>query len=118
MKKLSINRFRVALACTLLGMPLCIAGIANAQTGSPPMASDDTESKQPGTDAIITGKVKAELTATKDVPSTQIEVTTQNGTVILSGLVDNKDQVQKAVAAAKSVRGVHEVNSIALRSKD
>ena len=118
MKKSSTNRFSIALACASLGLSLCVAGVAMAQSGSPPATPDDTESKHPGTDAIITGKVKAELMSTKDVPSTQIEVTTQNGTVILSGLVDNKDQVQKAVAAAKSVRGVHEVNSTALRSKD
>lgn len=118
MKKPSANRFHVALACTALGLSLCAGGIAVAQTASPPAASADVESKQPGTDAIITGKVKAELTSTEGIPSNQIEVNTQDGTVSLTGLLDNKDQVRKAVAAAKSVRGVHEVNSTGLRSKE
>ena len=117
MKKPSTNRFRVALACVSLGLSAGLAGVAAAQTESPPATFADTESKQPGTDAIITGKVKAELTATKDISAAKIEVATHNGTVSLSGLLDDQDQVQKAVAAAKSVRGVHEVNSTALKSR-
>jgi hyperosmotically inducible protein len=109
---------RVALVCASLALSLSVAGIAEAQRESSPPASADVESTQPGTDAILTGKVRAELTATQGISSTQIEVTTQNGTVILSGLVDTKDQIQRAVAVAKSVRGVHEVSSTGLRSKN
>ena len=36
----------------------------------------------------------------------------------LSGVVDTKAQVQKSVAVAKSVKGVHSVDSSALSSKD
>jgi hyperosmotically inducible protein len=117
MNTLTTSRSCVALICASLVLSLSVATIAAAQKADSPPASADVESTQPGTDAIITGKVKAELTATPGIPSTQIEVTTQNGTVILSGLVDTKDQIQRAVAAAKSVRGVHEVSSTALRSK-
>ncbi len=118
MTKPSTNRFRAALACAPLGLSLCVAGIAAAQMESPAAASADAESKQPGTDALITSKVKTKLAMTQGVPSTRIEVTTRNGTVSLSGTVDDKDPLQKTVIAAQSVKGVREVNSTALKSKE
>ncbi|WP_241784649.1 BON domain-containing protein, partial [Raoultella terrigena] len=50
------------------------------------------ESKEPVTDTWITTKVKADLLATKDVSGTDIKVETLNGTVKLSGAVENKMQ--------------------------
>jgi hyperosmotically inducible protein len=75
-------------------------------------------SAQPGTDGWITTKVKAELMETKGISSFDISVTTNNGVVTLSGNVDSKAQVQKAVALAKGVKGVHDVDSSALKSKN
>lgn len=91
--------------------------------GTAEIAFADTEtaadqSAQPGTDAWITTKVKAELMTTKDIPSTDISVTTTNGTVTLSGVLDTKAQVQKSVAVAKAVKGVHSVDSSALKSRN
>lgn len=91
-------------------------GAAFAQT-SASSASMKQDSAQPGTDTWITTKVKTELMATKGIPSTEISVTTVNGTVTLSGVVESKAQVQKAVAVAQAVKGVHKVDSTALSSR-
>ena len=88
------------------------AAQANANTTS------DDQSAQPGTDGWITTKVKAQLMTTKGIPSTDISVTTTNGVVTLSGVVDTKAQVQKSIAVAKAVKGVHRVDSTALTSRN
>jgi len=76
------------------------------------------ESNQPVTDTWITTKVKAELATTDGVKSGDISVTTKDGLVTLSGVVNSKAQVQKSVAVAKSVKGVHKVDASALTSRD
>ncbi len=75
-------------------------------------------SEQPVTDTWITTKVKAELATTEGIKSGEISVTTKNGLVTLSGVVNSKAQVQKAIAVAKAVKGVHSVDSSALSSRD
>ena len=101
-----------------LGLVLAAAstGAAFAQTAAP-SDSMKQDSAQPGTDTWITTKVKAELMATKGVPSTEITVTTINGNVTLAGVVETKAQVQKAIAVAHTVKGVHNVDSTALTSR-
>jgi hyperosmotically inducible protein len=79
-------------------------------------ATTADQSAQPGSDGWITTKVKTELMATKDIPSTKISVTTTNGVVMLSGVVESNAQVQKAVEVARAVKGVHRVDSTALTS--
>ena len=81
-------------------------------------ASANDESAQPGTDGWITTKVKVQLMATKGISSTDISVTTTNGVVTLSGVLDSKAQVQKSVAVAKSIKGVQKVDSSALSSRN
>jgi hyperosmotically inducible periplasmic protein len=75
-------------------------------------------SQQPVTDTWITTKVKTELATTEGIKSGDISVTTKNGLVTLSGVVNSKAQVQKAVAVAKAVTGVHDVDATALSSRD
>src|SRR5690348_15789995 len=75
---------------------------AAANSNASTSASD--ESAQPGTDGWITTKVKAQLMATKGIPSSDISVTTTNGVVTLSGVLDSKAQVQKSVAVAKGIK--------------
>ena len=81
-------------------------------------ASASDQFVQPGTDGWITTKVKAELMATKGISSTDISVTTTNGVVTLSGVLDSKAQVQKSVAVAKGIKGVQKVDSSALSSRN
>jgi len=98
----------------------CIATLG-AVVG-PAFAADETtsaaQSEQPVTDTWITTKVKAELATTEGIKSTEISVTTKNGLVTLSGVVNAKAQVQKAVAVARAVKGVRNVDSSALTSRD
>ena len=89
-----------------------------ATANSNASTSSSDESAQPGTDGWITTKVKAQLMATKGIPSTDISVTTTNGVVTLSGVLDSKAQVQKSVAVAKGIKGVQKVDSSALTTRN
>ena len=118
------------LFASMLGLALCVgaaqatdtsnasapATTSNPPSSTPAMAND--KSSQPGSDGWITTKVKAQLMTTKDIPSTDISVSTTNGVVTLSGVVQSKAQVQKSIAVAKAIKGVHKVDSSALTSRD
>lgn len=103
---------------TTLGIALALGSAAAVYAAEPESTSMQDQSAQPGTDGWITTKVKAELMTTKDIPSTDISVTTTNGIVTLSGVVETKAQVQKSVAVAKAVKGVQRVDSSALSSRN
>jgi hyperosmotically inducible protein len=59
----------------------------------------------------LTGKVKAKLVGDKNIWSTNIDVKTMQCTVVLWGLVGSNTEVKKAIAHAKSVKGVKRVKS-------
>ena len=91
--------------------------------GIAPMFAQATDtsaksSEQPVTDTWITTKVKAELATTPGISSGDVSVTTKNGLVTLSGVVNSKAQVQKSIAVAKSIKGVRDVDASALNSRD
>ena len=108
------------LSAIALGLALvCGGGIATsfaATTKSTDMSAQP--SNHPVSDTWITTKVKAELATTEGIKSGDIDVTTKNGLVTLSGNVASKAQAQKAVAVAKAVKGVRNVDSTALKSRD
>jgi len=114
------SRFLIGASGFVLGVAL--AGGVHAEDPATTAAAHDnsvqSDSVQPGTDAWITTKVKAELMTAKDVPGTAISVSTMNGIVTLAGIVDNKEQVQKSVALAKAIKGVRDVDSTALNSRN
>ncbi|MDH5246363.1 MAG: BON domain-containing protein [Betaproteobacteria bacterium] len=62
-------------------------------------------------DSAITTQVKALLLAEKGVPSTAISVETYEGRVMLSGFLDSKEQMAKAVRVASGVSGVKKVQN-------
>lgn len=62
-------------------------------------------------DSAITTKVKSALLAEKDVNSFDIKVQTFDGVVQLSGFVDSKWQIDKAVEVASSIKGVQSVKN-------
>ncbi|HET8941296.1 MAG TPA: BON domain-containing protein [Rudaea sp.] len=108
------------LLVTAIGAALAIgsAGIAYAvEAPNSTSATSQDQSAQPGTDTWITTKVKAELMTTKGISSTDIDVTTTNGVVTLSGVLDTKAEVQKSIAVAKSVKGVKKVDAAALKTR-
>jgi hyperosmotically inducible protein len=108
------------LLATTLGAALLFGtvGMSLAADAANDTAISQTKSEQPGTDTWITTKVKSELMTTKGIPSTDISVTTTNGVVTLSGVLDTKAQVQKSVAVAKAIKGVQQVDASALSSRN
>lgn len=105
-----------------LGAALALASFAFLPT-APAFAAadaqnaDEADSAQPVTDTWITGKVKAELATTDGVHSLDIGVTTVNGVVTLTGVQPTELAVKKAIAAAKSVKGVKAVDAAGLKTK-
>lgn len=97
----------------LLGSAMDGQQSAHAQ---PQDASQSGASQQPTTDTWITTKVKAELATTDGVKSGDISVTTLNGQVTLTGVVASDVVVKKAVAAARSVKGVTSVDASGLKA--
>ena len=69
-------------------------------------------------DATITTKVKTKLLADPMVSGFAISVETFRGRVILSGFVNSQGQVDRAIALAREVGGVREVQSaLVIKSK-
>lgn len=67
-------------------------------------------------DAVVTSKVKAKIVESQALKGFQIDVDTFRGNVLLSGFVDNPEQVKQAVQIAKSVDGVKSVkNSLVVK---
>ncbi|PIU49317.1 MAG: transporter [Desulfobacterales bacterium CG07_land_8_20_14_0_80_52_14] len=80
------------------------------------LAACGSTPKKPSTgevidDSVITTKVKALLAADNLLKSIQIGVETYRGTVQLSGFVDSREVVEKAVQITKSVQGVKAVKN-------
>lgn len=94
------NRF-IAIICTLLlATMLGCAGTATTEgTGE---YVDDT---------VITGKVKAAIFNEPTLSSAEINVETFKGTVQLSGFVNSRPDIAKAVELARSVSGVTAVRN-------
>lgn len=105
----------VALTAALsLGMP---SGVALAAPQSATATAQSSSAGQAVSDTWITTKVKAELATTKGVESTDISVETKNGVVTLTGVLASHTAVKKAVAAAKSIKGVTSVDASGLKVK-
>lgn len=91
------------------------AATAVATTGEQTKAHE--ESAQPVGDSWITTKVKADLLATEATKGFDINVTTTNGVVTLSGKLDSKAEVDQAVAVARAIKGVKSVDATTLTVK-
>ena len=61
--------------------------------------------------AFITGKVKALIFEDASLKSTEINVETHKGIVQLSGFVNSRTDIKKAVKIARSVKGVNSVKN-------
>lgn len=62
-------------------------------------------------DAVITSKVKAAVLGESSLKSAEINVETYKGVVQLSGFVRSRADIDKAVAVARSVKGVSSVKN-------
>lgn len=66
-------------------------------------------------DAAITAKVKAEILSDPLLKVSQIEVTTTNGVVKLSGKVDSQQSIDRAMQIARSLEDVKSVENALVR---
>jgi hyperosmotically inducible protein len=112
-----MNKSFNVLALTSLATIAIAAAPAFALSSTNPNAAStpDNGSEQPVTDTWITTKVKSELAVTDGVKSMEIEVTTVDGVVSLTGVLGSETAVKKAVAAAQSVKGVKRVDASGLK---
>jgi len=94
------------------------SGMALAAQQTAPTTDHSSSTGQAVSDAWITTKVKSELATTKGVKSMDVTVKTVDGVVTLTGVLSTKIAVNKAVAVAKSVKGVKDVDASGLKSKD
>ncbi|MGH8184041.1 MAG: BON domain-containing protein [Rhodanobacteraceae bacterium] len=108
------------LGTLVLAAAMAVGVSANAALAAPqtPPGSDQSSSTgQAVSDAWITTKVKAELATTKGIKSTDVSVKTVDGVVTLIGVLPTKISVEKAIAAAKSIKGVKDVDASGLKVK-
>ena len=62
-------------------------------------------------DAAITAKVKTALIGEPDLEALKIDVDTADGVVTLTGTVDSRTKVTRAVQVAQAVQGVRSVDN-------
>lgn len=62
-------------------------------------------------DAMITAKIKAEILADPMLKVSQINVTTTNGAVKLSGIVDSQQSIDRSLEIAHGLKAVKSVES-------
>ncbi len=87
-----------------------VAGCAGSRTTESPGEYVD--------DSVITSRVKTRLIQDQALKAFDIGVETFRGEVLLSGFVDSKDQIDRAVQVAKSVPGVKSVrNSLVVKKE-
>ncbi|MFN2328552.1 MAG: BON domain-containing protein [Chromatocurvus sp.] len=87
------------LTVTLMGTLGCAGSATNESTGE---YIDDT---------VITTKVKAALVEDSTVRSREVSVETFKGVVQLSGFVESKESMDRAVEIARSIEGVSSVRN-------
>lgn len=102
---------------TVLSSAILLAAMAQAVSANDPRTDPEqaSESEQPVTDTRITTKVKSTLLATEGVAGTDINVTTVDGVVTLAGVLDTQAAVDKAIEVTRSIEGVVDVDTRALK---
>ena len=97
------------LASVLLVLAL-LAPLASAACGAAAVSPRRNAAAAPPDDLTITTRVKTALINEPAISAT-IDVQTFQGVVTLSGKVKSKDEESKALAVARSIRGVNDVKS-------
>jgi hyperosmotically inducible protein len=93
--------------------PAASTASPTATTGTPPTATTvGTEID----DSVVTARVKSALLADPDIKSFEVKVETRKGQVKLSGFVGTQGHIDNAVALARKVEGVKDVeNAMSLK---
>ena len=109
------NRNSIFL-CITLAISILAAGCSREDT-SPAAAAKATVGTEID-DTVVTTKVKGELLRDPEIKSFDLKVETRKGAVQLSGFVESQVQVERAMAAARTVPGVLSVeNAITLKTE-
>jgi hypothetical protein len=87
--------------------PATSASPAATSSASAPAVSSRTGAS--AQDAIITGRVKAEVLKASDGKSIDINIDTQDGVVHLTGFAPSNSDIDSAVEIARRVEGVKDV---------
>ena len=93
---------------------LMVFGAASAFAADPPastLPANDRTAGQVIDDSMITGKVKTALIGDSRTKAYQIDVTTREGVVLLSGFVDTPAARAAAAEVAKAIDGVKTVDN-------
>lgn len=107
------NHFRVSRSLAL-GTALAL-GLATLGAGCASTEEITADSQEPVQDTWITSKVMAELAAVNGLENTDIGVETSNGVVTLTGRLESQAMADAAVAAARRVDGVVDVDTAYLQ---
>ena len=111
-KKTCIKDAKAAetLAKTDASAPVPVAGkSANEKPTAQPTKKESADAYVD--DAVITAKVKAAVLEESSLKSAEINVETNKGIVQLTGFVSSRAAIDKAVAVARSVKGVTSVKN-------
>ncbi|RRS04405.1 BON domain-containing protein [Aquabacterium soli] len=102
----------------LIAAAALVAGSASVYAAGPAAAtSPDAQAPAPtgeasyAGDAVVNSKVKAALLENKDLSSQKIDVSTNDGVVVLKGSIPNAEAAQQAISAATAVPGVKDVKN-------
>jgi hyperosmotically inducible protein len=99
------NQARADLAIAIAGGVEGVKGVENGMT----IKSGKVTVGNQIDDGIVTAKVKAALLNDESIKSFDIAVATRKGQVQLSGFVNNRMQIDRAIATTRSVEGVQDV---------
>lgn len=94
----------------LLVVSLLAAAPIGLTTGCA-VAHHQETAQEYGHDATITARIKAEMYKDPAVKGTEVNVSTMNGVVQLSGFVDTAEAKERAGEIARSVPGVVDVRN-------
>ena len=99
----------ILVSAALTGCTAMMVG-GGASTGYQ-VGKDERATTVASTDAAITTEIKSKYVADSVVSAFNINVTTYNGTVTLSGAVDRIMARNRAVSLARQTNGVRAVNN-------
>ncbi len=113
-KSLIVAGMMAACAAVPFSQAMAQDSMSPSQATPTSQASDNQTVPGKVDDAWITTKVKSELAAAKNIKSTDISVTTNDGVVTLTGTVTGAKQKTHAEHVAKKVKGVKSVDASGL----
>lgn len=117
-----MKRTHQRMLAAAIAAPMMLLGAACSEADRQDARSDASRvanrAENSASDTVVTTKVKSALLADSQVKGTQVEVTTSDGVVTLSGSVATPEEKQRAEQVAKTIEGVRSVrNEVAVASR-